>query len=156
MKEKMLKERNNCHKFWSISKEIRHVSKHRPNIDVKEFEEHFKDVFNEEIEQDVTKNRVTDEANELRIPELDDPITELEVGKAILKLKSGKASGLDQICSELLKSTVDIVSPALCDIFNKVYDLCYFPIEWSKSIIIQKKGTLKMLTIMVVYLYSGY
>ena len=42
-------------------------------------------------------------------PELDDPITEQEVFKAIRKIKMGKAPGVDGILTSVIKTAADAV-----------------------------------------------
>jgi hypothetical protein len=56
--------------------------------------------------------RCDTEAEE-RMPELDEPITLLEVKQAIRALRSGKAPGMDEISAEFLKTAEHIVSPFL-------------------------------------------
>ena len=76
------------------------------------------------------------------IPELDDSISESEIKEAIHNLKPGKAPGLDGICGEYLKYSEHMIIPFLHKLFNKLYDLCHFPFDWSKAIIVPllKKG----------------
>ena len=64
------------------------------------------------------------------IPELDNPITEQEVRKAIKNLNAGKASRLDNICAEFVKYAAHFVVPFLTKLFNKRYDMSYFPLDW--------------------------
>ena len=81
------------------------------------------------------------------IPELDNPITEQEVRQAIKNLKTGKASGLDNICDEFLKYAENSVVPFLTKLFTKFYDTSYFPLGWCKSVIIplfKKKKKVKI------------
>ena len=46
------------------------------------------------------------------------PITPGEVQRAIYKLNSGRACGHDDLQADLLKSTADLIAPAIAEIFN--------------------------------------
>ena len=46
------------------------------------------------------------------------PITPVEVQRAISKLNSGRACGHDDLPADLLKSTADLIAPAIAAIFN--------------------------------------
>ena len=46
------------------------------------------------------------------------PITPGEVQRAISKLNSGRACGHDDLPADLLKSTADLIAPAIAAIFN--------------------------------------
>ena len=141
MKSKLLKEKNNCTKFWSLSKEVRCQNKKNPNIELETWKKHFETLHNEGFANADTVDNNHAFIN-VTVPELDDPITESEVKDALNNLKNGKSSGLDEICSEFFKCTADIISPIMGKIFNKLYNACYFPVNWSKSIIVPvfKKG----------------
>ena len=52
---------------------------------------------------------------------LNSEITLDEVQKSILKLKSTKAHGTDGIQVEFYKSTIDLISPILVLLFNKLF-----------------------------------
>ena len=67
--------------------------------------------------------------------------------KSILKLKPEKAGGgggADGIISEMLKSTFIEICLVLVELYNKIFDLGVFPVQWAGSIIclIHKKGPL--------------
>ena len=146
IRESLIKERKNGCKFWSISKDIRCTFKPLADIKLSSWESHFKTLFNTTSNVE-TSNLQNDSVNaepwqEVKVPELDNPISETEVKEAIRHLKLGKASGIDEISSEFLIYADTIVVPFLCKLYNKLYDVCYFPFEWSKSIIVPlfKKG----------------
>ena len=46
------------------------------------------------------------------------PITPVEIQRAISKLNSGRACGHDDLPADLLKSTADLIAPAIAAIFN--------------------------------------
>ena len=63
------------------------------------------------------------------------PITDAEVRKGILKLKTGKSGGRDGIISQMLKNTLVEICPVLVVLFNKSFELGDFPEQWGGSII---------------------
>ena len=73
---------------------------------------------------------------------LDSPITSAEVFIAIKELKNGKSAGADGVPAELFKVISDKFVPILVPLFNKMFDLGFFPEVWAKSVIspIHKKG----------------
>lgn len=86
--------------------------------------------------------------------ELDQPITSLEVFKAIRKLKIGKAAGEDGILTDILKTAADAVNTnklkpgnsvvdALVLLFNYVFDNEVWPDRWGTGIIfpLHKQGS---------------
>ena len=75
---------------------------------------------------------------------LDKNISILEIKRFVKGLKSGKASGSDSICNEILKSTKEFIAPILASLFSKILELEYFPMTWSLNLIvpIHKSGEL--------------
>ena len=63
-------------------------------------------------------------------------ITVEEVKKVILKLKNGKAGGLDKIIPELIKAFEDNVIDIITLILNNTFDSGDFPEEWALGIIV--------------------
>ena len=125
-----------------------------PNIKIKEWCEYFKNLLNPDWNTVKTQNQKGNQAqNEeeisenIEIDELDKEITQIEVNQAIDKLKSGKAAGIDDISPDLIKLAKPKISSYLTKLFNKIYNNCYYPLEWTTSIIIplHKKGS-KLLT----------
>jgi len=75
--------------------------------------------------------------------ELDFKITRQELKTAVNKLKNNKASGLDLISNEMLKSANEELYISMLNLFNKIYSGGYFPNCWSTGFIsnIHKKGS---------------
>ena len=69
------------------------------------------------------------------------PITPGEVQRAISKLNSGRACGHDDLPADLLKSTADLIAPAIADIFNDALEH-HEPLDRGKGVLIllQKPG----------------
>lgn len=73
---------------------------------------------------------------------LDTEISQLEIQHAVNKLKLGKAAGIDNITTELVKNGYNSLSTFLRDLYNKIYDTATFPSDWQRQILhtIYKKG----------------
>ena len=63
--------------------------------------------------------------------ELNLPITEAEILKAINGLKCNKSSGLDNIKNEHIKNTCNTMLPIYCKLFNIIFDTGIIPESWS-------------------------
>ena len=72
--------------------------------------------------------------------------------KSIRKLKYGKASGLDNVLAEMLKSAGTLLIPFLTKYFNEILRSGSYPDTWTKAVIvpIHKKGDTN-----VTYNYRG-
>ena len=142
----LLDNKRNSNKFWETVRSARRKRKKQPEIDIKIWQNHFQTILGQVEKHDRSQTQAKDDVqgsnSERFIPELDNPITEQEVRQAIKNLKTGKASGLDNICAEFLKYAENFVVPFLTKLFKKLYDRSYFPLDWCKSVIIHlfKKG----------------
>ena len=116
-----LPHKRNSNKFWDVIKNARQRKRNQPEIDISDWERHFKSVFTSPgKEQTQTLANPENDANETFVPELDNPITEHEVRQAIKNLKTGKACGLDDICGGFLKHADSLVVPFLTNYFNRL------------------------------------
>ena len=107
--------------------------------------EHFTTVFNSgnnEGESDVERWERSSWKHLPDIESLDCPISEEEVTESIRKLKHGKASGLDNVLAEMLKSAGTLLIPFLTKYFNEIFRSGSYPDMWTKAVIvpIHKKG----------------
>lgn len=86
------------------------------------------------------------ENNEFNImfEELNIPITQDEIDKSIKQLSSNKSGGPDNYLNEFFIHGKVIFLPYLTKLFNKIFDLGYFPDSWSEGCIIplHKKGSI--------------
>ena len=57
-------------------------------------------------------------------------------GKVITSLKNGKSCGIDGIANECLKQSRLIITPLLCQLFNKILKTGVFPDSWCNALII--------------------
>ena len=66
---------------------------------------------------------------------MNQPITESEILKNVKLLKNNKASGIDNTVNEHIKSTVYLLLPINCKLFNVIFDTGIIPQSWSIGII---------------------
>ena len=124
------------------------VTKVTNNIKTNEWYDYFKQLFN--ISDDSNANYNLSRPSNVNSDETDNdfdqllqgPITLIEIDQALNNLKVGKASGSDGIGSEFYKVNSNILRECLYSLFNKIYELSYYPTEWCKSLIhpLHKKG----------------
>ena len=74
--------------------------------------------------------------------ELNSPFDNASLLKAIAELKTGKSAGPDMFINEFFIHGKHMLSPVLLQLFNKAFDLGYFPQTWTEGYIIplHKKG----------------
>ena len=65
----------------------------------------------------------------------DNPISEFEVEKAIMKLNSRSAPGSDGLTSDLYKTQKEFFVPLLTKLFNDIYETSYVPPSFEQAII---------------------
>ena len=69
-------------------------------------------------------------------------ITESEVERAVHRAAPNKAPGTDGITNGILQKTLDLLLPALCQLFNASWNMGYFPQHFRRSItvVLRKPG----------------
>ena len=131
--------------FW---KELRNMGcgkqskANSSNIDLNEWYDHFKDLFANNDTDDNVQDASQFDNSEESDHFLNEEITELEVQKAIKKLKCGKVCELDGITAEMLKAGGQDVVLFLTRMFNVLFEKDIYPQDWAKAIVIpiHKKG----------------
>ena len=65
-----------------------------------------------------------------------------EVEKALIKIKKGKASGIDGIPIECYSTDIKYFTPLLTTLFNTIFDSADYPKDWAQVLIypVHKKG----------------
>ena len=74
--------------------------------------------------------------------ELNGAITYLEIKKVVKQLRNGASAGPDLFLNEFFKNGNDTSMKYIYTLFNKIFELGYFPKSWSDGFIvpIYKKG----------------
>jgi hypothetical protein len=149
----LLENKKDSSKFWNTIKQFKPSLKPRAEIDINTWKEHFEQILGQNEPQNELQSEPQDSNNNASLfdsedinLDLDDDITIDEVKKAIRKLKSGKAPGLDEVSTDFLKATENIISPFLTKLFNHLFNTGTFPQDWCKSVIIPlfKKGDMNL------------
>ena len=73
--------------------------------------------------------------NKITFNFLDVVIKQSEISKSISKLKNNKASGLDSVSNEMLKSGISTLLPCLHKLFNLVFSSGIYPASWATGYI---------------------
>ena len=76
---------------------------------------------NNDVELDDVKWEKSNEQHLPHTESLDCPISKEEVAESIRKLKQGKASGLDNMLAEMLKSDGALLTHFLTEYFNEIF-----------------------------------
>lgn len=140
-------ENNNPTEFWKLINNIKDTKSTTEGIDIQIWKDFFsklhnpkegKSKFTEEISKKLEELLNSNQANVI----LDKSISEQEIWNAAKKMKNKKATGLDGISNEMVKTSLSHMSKVLCNFFNKILIAQVFPHEWAISYIhpIHKKG----------------
>ena len=113
------------------------------NIPLSSFEQYFKAVNNPldpffTPDEDVVHLNEHYVNNEFDIifDELNLDFTHEDVLNAIKQLKLNKSGGTDKLINEFLINGKHILTNTLCKLFNKIFEIGFFPDEWSEGYVI--------------------
>ncbi|GFR60234.1 SH3 domain protein, partial [Elysia marginata] len=98
----------------------------------------YNSIFNEDADAQMTLNNC--------VNDIDEPKSQVEIVRAIRKIKTGKACGPDGIPPELYKCEFSLMIDYLKVLFNTIYESGIHPKEWTNSMIfpLHKKAALTM------------
>ena len=140
---------NNAKLYWKMLKECAGIQK--SNIQMSAFEQYFKSVNNPESQffipdEDVLffLDRYEQGDFNIMFEELNSVISEEEIVKAIKELKLNRSAGPDLLINEFFIYGKDVLLRVLNMLFNKIFELGYFPESWSEGHVIplHKKGSI--------------
>ena len=128
-------------KFWkSIKKTYKKTNIKSNSLTVEQLNDHFKRMFGEQAEpkQNTEPNVDINVTNE----ELDAQFTYSELHSAVFSQNNNKTPGVDNITSEIIKASYDLICPFLLKLYNHMFETGDYPRSWGDSIIspIFKKG----------------
>uniref|UniRef100_UPI003AF4937F reverse transcriptase family protein n=2 Tax=Thiolapillus sp. TaxID=2017437 RepID=UPI003AF4937F len=132
--QNLLAKSNDPKQFWREVRSVNRVAQQQPKISEDEWFNHFKSVLG--TEPTSVQPVVTDEADPLSADELDCPITESEITRAVEHLKTNKSPGMDGIYAEMIKNSLPQILPFLVVLFNRIFDLSEYPTAWTNAIIV--------------------
>ena len=68
-------------------------------------------------------------------PDLDSDISLEELKRSVFHKKNNASYGLDNVCSEAIKASFDIISPFLLKLVNQIFNSGDYPDSWGRGII---------------------
>ena len=126
-------------KFWKILNQATNQKNHC-KISPEEFEQHFKDLNVQDIEENEIE---TQEEHIICFDLLNATIDETELKKGLKSLKNNKSTGPDGILNEQIKATFPMMKHIYLKLFNVIFDTGCFPETWAQGMIVpiyKKKG----------------
>ena len=130
-----LRKKSNVREYWEYCKREGH-NRQNTSIDFSKFVSFFRNL-NYDFNNTNPINMTTSEPNHYYHPNdyLDTDISPTEIVEATKKLKNNKASGIDGISNEYIKSSNNILLPVYVKLFNIIYDQGVIPSAWTTGII---------------------
>ena len=128
-------------KFWkSIKSKFKAKSPQSESLTAEDLLNHFKIVFAGDTgtpagPQQAQATQASEPRNNAH-PELDAEITEAELKEAVFHQKNNKSPGIDNLNAELFKISLDIISPFLLKLYNRIFQNGEYPRSWGEGIII--------------------
>ena len=140
-------ENNNPTEFWNLVNKMKNWGS--PNQDPSEcihpndWLAHFQSLFN--VGPDTPQYLIDELEKHEKQPffsELDFRITENEIEKALKKINTKAAPGVDKIAATLMCTGKKHLIPLYISLFNKIFSAAYYPIMWTQNFLkpIFKKG----------------
>ena len=138
----------NAKEYWKLLNQAANL-KTKCSIDAKRFSEYFKAISDPndrfyQPDEDILYFNERYAQGELQVmfEELNLPISIGEIKKGISQLRNGASAGPDLLLNEFLKNGTNSLLTYLHCLFNKMYDIGYFPEQWTEGHIIPifKKG----------------
>jgi hypothetical protein len=126
--------------FWKILRSIDKKNEKCEDRSINSLANHFKTQGNPDIIDTAFEEHISTDLHnrEQKLTEncTDRPICITEIKTIIKKLKSGKSSGSDLICYEIIKHSSHAMLTELAKYFNLILDTSVYPDKWNRSYII--------------------
>ena len=117
----------NAKDYWRI---LNNGKQKQPEAPLNDLYEHFKNVNNPNGMQENEDTPIIDVENSTINEEINKPITENEIIKAVMLLKNNKSPGIDEIRNEHIKTTLPQLLPTYHKLFNIIFDKGIIPESW--------------------------
>ena len=143
-RQALIDSRTDNNKFWKNVKKFRYKPKQPNEIDSSTWVSHFKTLLYSEQAEHFSEHLHDFNDDGPYNEYFNAPFTMTELLLSIKNLKLGKSSGPDGIIAEMIKCTSEKISTILLILFNKIFELSWFPENWAESILcpIFKSGSL--------------
>ena len=151
MKNKIYKPKNkyqNVKEYWRLLKKAANVE-NKSTISASRFAEYFEAINNPsdhfyQADEDIIyfNEWYINGEYQVMFAELNVEISYLEIKKAVKQLRNGASAGPDLFLNEFFKNGNDTLIVYIYTLFNKIFELGFFPSCWSDGFIvpIYKKG----------------
>ena len=128
-------EANNPKEYWKLVKELRENKQNDKEFDAKKFTDFFEKLYapTEKVNEDIRQN-VIKTLDQLPNLSNEPDFTLDELLKAIKSLKNNKATGLDRIPAEMLKTSSENIMSILLKTMNKIKNTFKCPAKWAIGI----------------------
>jgi hypothetical protein len=131
-KVKTLRHSGKIKDYWKfVNEEHDNNDKDDDTDNIRKFYELFKNINTDEEANSTSGEAHSGDTSQQPNEELDKPITENEIKASIAKLKNNKASGIDLISNEYIKSTHNSMIKIYVKLFNIVYSTGHVPQSWT-------------------------
>ena len=147
--EKLIVSRkSNVKEYWRMLKRAANVGT-KSTISSDSFSKYFQSINNPndrfyQADEDILffNERYVNSEFQIMFEELNIPIAYSEVLLAVKQLKNGAGAGPDLLLNEFYKKGTNILTNYIHSLFNKIFELGYFPDKWSEGFIVPifKKG----------------
>ena len=138
----------NAKEYWKLLKQAANINS-QSNITSEQFAEYFKAVNDPsdsfyQADDDVIffNERYVRGEFQIMFDELNLAISGDEIKMAIKQLRNGASAGPDLFLIEFFKKGSNVLISYIQNLFNKIFEIGYFPVKWSEGFIIPifKKG----------------
>ena len=151
--EKLMKAKcNNAKLYWKMLTGKNNKQNTCP-ITCKEFYNHFLKLSDPEDNFFQADREISGELREViendieeMYAELNVPMNESELRKAVIELKCGKSGGENLIINELLMNGFSVLCPYMLQLFNFIFEAGIFPEMWGNGLLVplHKKGSMSV------------
>ena len=132
--------------YWKLLKSAytKRISKTKANVNISTFEKCFKSINNPESnfyqpDEDVLyfNSRIIDRELQVMFDELNIPFSAQQILSACSEIKNNRSVGPDIVINEFFKYGSMQLERYINSLFNKIFDMGYFPLKWFEEYMIR-------------------